>query len=106
MTQAAADSLFPPARALQGWWRELTSLRPRRLWFRQLHFHSIEGLAEVERLVALDPLQRLLLRSLTSESSLPSFDRQMLTRWLTATADDGLIARGPGGWQPTDFGRG
>src|SRR5262245_10760983 len=105
MTQAAPDPPLPPPRVLQGWWRDISTLRPRRLWFGQLLFHHVEVLVEVDFPIAVDPLQRLLLRALASSTALPALDAQLLSRLLGGLATDGLLCVGPHGWEPTDAGR-
>jgi hypothetical protein len=98
--------MLPGSRILLGWWRELESLRPQRLWFAHLLLHHVEALTTVARLHPLDPFQAALLRALClppvgdcrengdlapSPLARLGLDRQVLARLLHALAGAGLV---------------
>jgi hypothetical protein len=113
--------MLPGSRVLLGWWRELASLRPQRLWFAHLLLHHVEALAAVARLQPLDPVQAALLQALDlpapggcQENGDPAhsplarlrLDRQVLARLLHALAGAGLARPAERGrWELTDAGR-
>ncbi len=101
--------LFPPGRALGGWWRDLSPRRPQRLWFTHLLLHRVEALAEVKHAHRLDPVQNALLCLLAGPATVVPeqlrVDRQLLARWLHALIDQGLVRSNGQGWEPTDAGQ-
>ena len=113
--------MLPGSRVLLGWWRELGSLRPRRLWFAHLLLHHVEALAAVACPHPLDPLQAALLQALSlpppggcrengdlapSPLARLGLDRQLLARLLHALTTAGLVRpAGRDRWELTDEGR-
>jgi len=104
---AAGTWLFPPGRALAGWWRELSPRLPQRLWFTHLLLHRVEALAEVTHTRRPDALLLSLLRMSADPAALDQLrvDRQLLSQWLNDLAAHGLLRRQGQGWQLTDAGR-
>ncbi len=109
---AAGTWPFPSGRALHGWWTNLAPRRPTRLWFTHLLLHRIEALAEVTHTHHPDAMQLALLRLLAvaDGSALAALDhlhvdRQLLGRWLSGLATDGLLQTSGSGWQLTAAGR-
>jgi hypothetical protein len=99
------DLPVPPARALQGWWRDLAPLRPGRLWFGRLLLHQVGALVETTSETVLEPLQRALLRAGTPDSALASFDPQVRAVLVAELADAGLLGANGTGFGPTPAGR-
>jgi hypothetical protein len=100
------DLPLPPARALQGWSRELAALRPRRFWFGRFLFHHLEALVETARDAALDPLLHVLLSAVAAgDSPAPAFDPQIQARLLQELTACGLLHVSETGWQLTPAGR-
>jgi hypothetical protein len=66
MTAAPALPL-PGSRTLLGWWRDLASLSPQRLWLSHLLLHRVEALAVLARPRRLDPFQRAVLQAVAVE---------------------------------------
>jgi hypothetical protein len=58
---APAVTSLPSGRAVLGWWRELSALRPHRLWFAQLLLNRVEALVEIGPPAALSGLSGALL---------------------------------------------
>jgi hypothetical protein len=99
------DLPSPPARALQGWFRELVHLDPRRLWFGRLLFHHLEALVASVSPAVLDPLQRALLRAATRPAALAAFDPQLRARLLGELSTCGLFNSTSAGEPLTTAGR-
>ncbi len=70
MSSAIAMTL-PGGRPLVGWWRDLSTFGPLRLWFAHLVLHRLEALVEFEATSALDALGSALLASLRSRQAPP-----------------------------------
>src|SRR5947209_14545185 len=103
---AAGTWLFPPGRALAGWWRELSPRLPQRLWFTHLLLHHVEALAQVSHTRRPDALQLSLLRMLgTTAADQLRVERQLLSQWLNDLAGNGLLRDQGQGWQLTEAGR-
>src|SRR5262245_14564484 len=83
--------MTPPGRALAGWWRQLASLAPVRLWFADLTVFRLEALARRARVAPLPPVSRLLLNALTVFPSSPP-ERMARRLGLTAPVLRGLLA--------------
>jgi hypothetical protein len=105
--------MTPPGRALAGWWRQLASLAPVRLWFADLTVFRLEALARRTRVAPLPPVSRLLLNALTVFPSSPP-ERMARRLGLTAPVLRGLLAdlrdadfarhNADGVWHPTPAG--
>jgi hypothetical protein len=105
---AATPPPIPGARALLAWLRDLSGLRPLRLWYAPLLFHHVEALVAAARPASLDPLPLGLLRALAADAPpLPALglDPQLLTRLCGELESAGLAIRNGDGWRPTDVGR-
>jgi hypothetical protein len=111
-----ADSplVYPGGRVLAGWWRQLAGLEPRSLWVGHFLLHRVEALVEVTRRAEVDPLSRLVVRSLSSAPgpSVPDLDArlhlgpQVLGQVLRQLQAQGLAEPdAAGGWAPTDLAR-
>src|SRR5262249_52934913 len=55
---------IPGGRVLAAWWRGLASLRPSKLWFGNLLFHSFEVPVRLEQTVPLEPFPFLVLQGI------------------------------------------
>jgi hypothetical protein len=97
MSDAIAMNL-PGSRLLVGWWRDLGSYEPRRLWFAHLVLHRLEVLVECQAASALDALGNALLAAVQSRPS--PFDIRSLGFELHYDPDlfqrlvDNLVSRG------------
>jgi hypothetical protein len=107
MTGLAVSSL-PGSRAVLGWWRDLSGLRPRRLWFAHLLLHRVEVLVEVVVSIPLADLGQALLGLLARSkksialSSLAGelhADAGLLAVLLTDLERGGLVQQGNLGWE-------
>jgi hypothetical protein len=88
MTGPAAVSSLPGSRAVLGWWRDLSGLRPHRLWFAHLPLHRVELLVEAVQASPLAELGQALLGLLAHRKS--SVDVPFLAEELHA--DSGLLS--------------
>jgi hypothetical protein len=108
MTAAPTPSL-PGPRTLLGWWRELASVRPRRLWFCPLLLHRLDALVSVAHSGRLGPLSLGLLRHLIAANGTPldalRLDRSVLHRLLAELERDALVQRPGSVWTPTATGQ-
>lgn len=121
---ATAPLAFPGGRTLAGWWRQLTPLQPRQLWFGHLFLHRVEALVSLTRAQRLDALNHLILKALPlvdlrprSEATAPPVSletldsrlhlgRQVLQRVLVALRTEGLTQSDAAGeWQLTERGQ-
>jgi hypothetical protein len=75
----------PGGRVVLGWWRDLSALGPRRLWFAHLVLLRVEALVGVAPPTALGGLARFLLPLLTGRT--PPFTPSALAAELDAPAD-------------------
>jgi len=95
--------VWPSSRHVLGWWAELASLRPLRLWLCHLHLHHIEALVAAPRPCRLYPLPAALLRFLeqpdTSAGELAKrlqLDEALVHQLLAGLASEGFIDSGSG----------
>jgi hypothetical protein len=104
---AGGTWLFPPGRALHGWFGDLSPRRPQQIWFTHLLLHRVETLAAVSLTHRLDALQTALLRQIAAGLALDRLlvDPQLLAQWLHALAVQGLVRANGDGWEPTPAGR-
>jgi hypothetical protein len=95
---SAASCELPSGRVLAGWWRNLASWKPRRLWLAHLILHRLEILAEVRSHTAADLLApgvfRWLCRQDKSSSVEQIADGLHLDRKLVRQAVAVLATRG------------
>lgn len=113
----AASLVFPPGRALAGWWHRLAPLGPRAVWVGHLLLHHVEALVAVESLQPLDPFSQFVLKALTLQGPGPSaalhqlesrlhLSRQAIHQALRRLQADGLAEPdAQRGWRPTELGR-
>jgi hypothetical protein len=105
---AAGTWPFPPGRALNGWWRDLSGRKPHQLGYIHLLLHRVEALADVTHTHRPDEFELALLRLACAADGAPDnlrVDRQLLARWLSGLADQGLLRPRAHGWDLTDAGR-
>jgi hypothetical protein len=107
MTGPAVSSL-PGSRAMLGWWRDLTGLRPHRLWFAHLLLHRVEVLVESVFTTPLAELGQALLGLLSAGKTcidLPSLagelhaDTGLLAVLLTDLERSGLVRQEAARWE-------
>jgi len=62
----SASSLpSPSSRTLAGWWKQMTTLAPRRWWFGDLCVHRVEAAVQVRQVTPLPPLTQAVLHTLS-----------------------------------------
>jgi hypothetical protein len=110
---AVAALATPGGRSIAGWWRQLAPFQPRDWWLADLWIHHVEVLAHCRQQARLEPIQKLLLESLTFFSvaaitniglrlGLPTAVIQSLLQHL---AESGLATESGGSWQTTALGQ-
>jgi hypothetical protein len=96
---------FPAAGTLSAWWHQLAPHQPFAGWVAHLFCHRVDALVQVARPRPLDPVERLVLGSLSEQrrdaippSPLPAPLSRRLVRKLAAA---GLVADVAGSWVRT-----
>jgi hypothetical protein len=103
-----APLAFPAAGTLSAWWRQLAPHQPIHGWVAHLFCHRVEAFVQIARPRPLDPVERLVLGSLSEErrdpapsSPIPAPLSRRLVRKLAAA---GLVAEDAGNWVRTGSG--
>jgi hypothetical protein len=103
---AAPTLVLPGSRVLHGWWRDLSGMRPRRLWFAHLLLHRLEVLVSRQVHAPLASLSQSLRKFLARQVS-PCRTSQvaselhlgtdLLAELLSELVQRGLVRRAPEG---------